>query len=78
MPTVLRSGPFRFFFYSNENQEPRHVHVQRERSQAKFWLRPVAVAANVGFNAQELNRLLRLVDEHEAVFVRAWDEFFGD
>lgn len=78
MPTVLRSGPFRFFFYSNENQEPRHVHVQRERSQAKFWLRPVAVAANVGFNAQELNRLLRLVDEYEAVFVRAWDEFFGD
>jgi hypothetical protein len=78
MPTILRIGPFRFFFYSNENNEPRHIHVQSERRLAKFWLRPAALAANVGFDARELNRLLRLVGEHEALFVKAWDEFFGN
>ncbi len=38
MPTVLRIGAYRFFFYSNESGEPRHIHIQRERMLAKFWL----------------------------------------
>jgi len=25
MPTVLRSGPYRLYFYSNENDEPPHI-----------------------------------------------------
>ena len=41
MPTVLRHGPYRFFFYSNEAGEPMHVHVARDRDVAKFWLEPV-------------------------------------
>src|SRR5690606_5154622 len=28
MPTVLRSGSYRFFFYSLENDEPPHIHVE--------------------------------------------------
>jgi len=27
MPTVLRWGPYRAFFYSNERGEPPHIHV---------------------------------------------------
>jgi hypothetical protein len=38
MPTVLRSGPYRFFFYSADREEPRHVHVARGEARAKFWL----------------------------------------
>ena len=29
MPTVLRSGAYRFFFYSADREEPAHVHVAR-------------------------------------------------
>jgi len=29
MPTLLRVEGFRFFFFSNEGQEPPHVHVGR-------------------------------------------------
>ena len=29
MPTVLTTQGFRFFFYSNENDEPVHVHVSK-------------------------------------------------
>lgn len=40
-PTVLQSGPYRFFFYSSDRGEPTHVHITRERKEAKFWLEPV-------------------------------------
>lgn len=70
----LRIGPYRFFFYSNENNEPAHIHVQRE---AKFWLFPVALASSTGFPAQELTKLSRLVGENAAKFVEAWNEYFG-
>ena len=46
MPTVLRIGPYRFHFYSRENNEPPHIHVTREEMEAKFWLRPVSLANN--------------------------------
>jgi hypothetical protein len=77
MPVVLRIGPYRFFFYSNENGEPAHIHVQRERALAKFWLRPMALASSTGFGAAELGRLSRIVQEHATEFEEAWNEFFG-
>ena len=41
MPTVLRVGRYRFLFFSNENNEPPHIHIKADRDQAKFWLDPV-------------------------------------
>ncbi|CBL43896.1 conserved hypothetical protein [gamma proteobacterium HdN1] len=78
MPTVLRIGGYRFFFYSNENGEPCHIHVQRERMAAKFWLRPVSLASSTGFAAHELRKLISLVEEHKQTFEEAWDEFFSN
>jgi hypothetical protein len=78
MPTILRLGPYRFFFYSNEGSEPRHVHVQHERRLAKFWLRPPALSSSTGFSARELHKLLEMVETHQSVLVEAWDEFFAD
>ena len=77
MPVVLRVGPYRFFFYSNETAEPVHIHVQRERALAKFWLKPVALASSTGFSAQELTKLSKIVQENAKTFMEAWNEFFG-
>ena len=77
MPTIARIGPYRFFFFGNEGLEPVHVHVQRDRSLAKFWLRPVALASSSGFPAHELRRVQRLVEENQAQFAEAWREFFA-
>jgi hypothetical protein len=57
MPTVLRSGPYRYFFYSADGAEPPHVHVQREDSIAKFWLRPVRLEDSGGFGRVEIRRI---------------------
>ena len=57
MPTVLREGPYRVYFYSYEPNEPPHVHVDRDDSSAKFWLEPVALARNQGFSARGLRHI---------------------
>jgi hypothetical protein len=77
MPTVLRIGPYRVFFYANEHAEPTHVHLERDHCHAKLWLDPVRVANSAGFGSVELSRVRRLVEEHEAALLRAWNEFFG-
>lgn len=64
MPTVLQSGPYRFYFCSHEPNEPPHVHVDRDELSAKFWLDPVALARNFGFNGRELTVLQQIVNSH--------------
>jgi hypothetical protein len=76
MPTVLRFGGFRFFFYSMEGSEPPHIHVERGDEVAKFWLEPVQLASSKGFKARDLSRLQPLVREHQAKFLEAWREHF--
>ena len=77
MPTVLRVGPYRFFFYSNDRSEPPHVHVEREANRAKFWLGPARLSGSVGFGRPEINRVRQLVAGNEEALLRAWHEFFG-
>jgi len=77
MPTVARIGPYRFFFFANEGLEPAHIHVQRDRALAKFWLDQVALASSSGFAAHELRRIQALVEEHRDRFQEAWHEFFA-
>jgi hypothetical protein len=77
VPVILRVGSYRFFFYSNENAEPAHIHVQKDSALAKFWLKPAALASSSGFPAHELTRLMQIVRERENRFLEAWNEFFG-
>lgn len=77
MPAVLRIGRFRFYFFSNERQEPPHIHVKAAESEAKFWLDPTELASNYGFSTRELNELHRLVEQNEMVFQEAWNEHFS-
>jgi hypothetical protein len=77
MPTVLRVGRYRFAFFSNEGQEPPHVHIKADGNQAKFWLDPIALASNYGFKAYELNEIERITREHQAELLEAWHEHLG-
>ena len=78
MPTIFRSGPYRFFFFSADGQEPPHVHVERERGRAKFWLHPVRLHGSSGFSPLELNRIADLVELNREHLLKAWNEFFSD
>lgn len=76
MPTTLRVGPYRFYFYSYDCGEPRHMHVDRESFSAKFWLDPdVALEANYGYNRKELRNLERITRENLELLRNEWDAF---
>ncbi len=76
MPTVLRIGRFRFFFFSNEGREPPHIHVRAGSDEAKFWLSPVSLVVNYGFNGRELRAIQGLIEEHQEELLEAWHEHF--
>ncbi|MDP2481251.1 MAG: DUF4160 domain-containing protein [Candidatus Palauibacterales bacterium] len=76
MPTVLRLGPYRFFFYANDRSEPVHVHVRNEGAEAKFWLEPVRLAWSRGFAPHELRRLERLVKPNSRALMDGWHDYF--
>jgi hypothetical protein len=79
MPTVRTvPGPYRLFFYSFDCNEPKHVHVRRERMVCKFWLEPVSLSFNEGFSPAELNRIRKLIAEHRLMILEAWDEHCGE
>jgi hypothetical protein len=78
MPTVFRSGPYRFFFFAGDRGEPPHVHVERENNRAKFWLDPMRMQNSGGFSGIELNRISALIEANLDLLLRAWDEYFND
>lgn len=71
-------GPYRFFFYSFDCNEPMHVHVKRERKLCKYWLEPVQLSMNDGFNAVELNRIRAIVIRNYRRIEEAWHEHCGE
>ena len=77
MPTILRIGPYRFHFYSREDNEPPHIHIERDDLEAKFWLEPVVLARNFGFPGAELNRLAELVEINKVTLIESWNKVHG-
>lgn len=77
MPTVLRAGSYRFFFYAGDREKPTHVHIEREDKVAKFWLDPIRLQESGGFSRMEIVRLHKLVIEYENSLLEAWDEYLG-
>ncbi|MFA7601776.1 MAG: DUF4160 domain-containing protein [Novosphingobium sp.] len=77
MPTVMRIGAFRFYFFSHEPNEPPHVHVDCGSATIKLWLDPVEVAKTRGFRAHEIGGIVEMVDEHRTKLLEAWHEYFG-
>jgi len=76
-PTILRVGPYRFFFFSREETRA-HVHVHSPDGEAKFWLEPaVEPAVNRGLPEGAFAEARRLVEENQEVFREAWKRHFG-
>ena len=77
MPTVLRVGQYRFFFYSNEGLEPPHIHVSAANAEAKFWLESIIIVWNHGFNQRQLGQIEQQIREHQNMMLETWQKYFG-
>jgi hypothetical protein len=78
MPTVLREGGFRLYFYSRENDEPPHIHVEHGDRLANFWLEPVELASSKRFRAHEIGEVRELVLRYRVTLLEAWHDHFED
>ena len=55
-----------------------HIHVDSADGEAKYWINPeIELARSHGLSERELNRLRKLVEEHEDVIRTAWNKHFG-
>jgi hypothetical protein len=77
MPKLWEFGPYRFFFYSADCSEPPHVHMERERMVAKFWLDPVRLERSGRFSRSEINKIQRLIEREQVRLMRGWNEHCG-
>jgi hypothetical protein len=75
MPTVLRIGSFRFHFYSDERNEPPHIHVATPDGECKFWLEPIGLARNKGVSARVVRQIERLVFQNQILLIERYNEY---
>lgn len=79
MPTILKQGPYRFYFRSVDGVEPPHIHVRRDNRFAKLWLNPVRFAKRRQFLAKRSVRH----PSHNGIaisqdaFIEAWNDYFS-
>lgn len=79
MPTVFRFEGHRFFFFSNENDEPPHLHVEKAEAVAKFWLTPdVELAWALRYRGRDISKLQKLIEDRQDWFLEKWNEYFEE
>ncbi|NEP32278.1 MULTISPECIES: DUF4160 domain-containing protein [Moorena] len=72
MPVVLRVKGYKFSFYMADLAEPPHIHVNKDKHEAKFWLEPIALAKSVGFKQHELNEIERILKANQSFILEVW------
>ena len=78
MPTILIISGFRFFFYSNENNEPPHIHVSKGNGYAKFWLIPtIEMSEYCNMKEQEIKQVWLITELNYKLFIDKWNEYFN-
>ncbi len=62
MPVVLRIKGYRFFFYSDEGNEPINMHVEKGEARGKIWLVPsIEEEFLYGFNPNEIRSIRKII-----------------
>jgi hypothetical protein len=76
MPTVLKIGSYRFYFFSREESRV-HIHISCPDGEAKFWLDPeIELATNYKLSRVQLKQIEKIIEEHYDEFREAWNHYF--
>ncbi len=65
------------FFYASDNDEPLHIHIERDDKVAKFWIDPIRLQKSGGFNRHEITRIHKLIEENSSKIEEVWNEYFN-
>lgn len=79
MPTILEIFGWRLFFYSNENDEPIHVHARKAEMECKYWINVTGYdleeAYAFGLKAKDKREIRKIIFDHFDYIVDRWNEF---
>ncbi|WP_276500033.1 DUF4160 domain-containing protein [Terrimonas pollutisoli] len=77
MPTVFYFKGYRFYFFSQESDEPVHIHVEKAEASAKFWLEPeIREEYSYGFSGRQRKEIKQIIIDNLDTLKRAWHEHF--
>lgn len=78
MPTVLQIKGYRFYFFSNENNEPMHIHIEKAGANGKVWIEPeIKTAYFYGFKAGQIKDISEIIEEQLETIKTSWNDYFG-
>ena len=79
MPTVLLILGWRFYFFSNENNEPIHIHVSNAEMEWKFWLEENTFEITESFSyhmsPKDKREIRKIIFEHFDYIIEQWKQF---
>lgn len=84
MPILFELYGYKVFFWSNENNEPIHVHVAKGKQSAnatKIWLpaesNPVVAHNRSRIPQKDLTRILKAISFERNNIIASWYDYFG-
>lgn len=81
MPTVLYLRGWRLHFYSNEGNEPVHIHAQKGDRDCKYWLDvdtyDIREAYTYNMSARDTREVRKIILQHFDDIIEAWETAFG-
>jgi hypothetical protein len=75
MPTILVSNGFRFYFYSNEGNEPSHIHVSGRGGEMKIWIPSLMIEFSWNLSPRDQRQVLEIVGVNCSLFLEKWNDF---
>ena len=82
MATILFIRGWRLFFYSNENQEPPHIHARKAEVDCKFWLYPAKydIEEVYSYNASpsDIRAVRQIIFDHFDYILSEYQKIHGD
>ena len=81
MPTILRESGWRLFFYSNEGNEPVHIHARNGDMECKFKLDKeeydIQELWSNGLSSAGRREIRKIIFENFDFILSSWDEYFN-
>jgi len=78
MPTILIIFGWRLFFYSNEGNEPIHVHARKGEMECKYWLDRAHFDLEEDFaynmSPKDKRQIRKIIFDHFEYIEAQWDE----
>ncbi len=79
MPTILLVMGWRFYFYSNEMNEPIHIHCRKAGKECKYWIDrenfDLNEAYSYNMNNKDKRQVKKIIFEYFEHIENEWDRF---